>query len=197
MKNLDNFQVIIFISWLALVSCLRRMPQKVRNNMFFPIDLRSPGQTRRPELRVPNEKFCSEMQLDPAEHYMVLPWWYNYCAKMHEKLERAPGHHLSFYRNVLNQLQAYKKNKLREKMLNEQLWATKISRQFFFHVRVYTDYPVLAFNLKVVFPQQLKYRTSTFSNSNSTTYYHIVIAIWSNILAVVVCMKSTKLLNRN
>lgn len=66
---------------------------------------------------MPNRQFCSEMILKPEDHYLVLPWWYNYCQDLKEKhVEGIKGNinYENVHKYILAEVQLYKK-RLNEK----------------------------------------------------------------------------------
>lgn len=61
---------------------------------------------------VPSEKFCAEVQIKPADHYFLLPWWFHYCQKLQETraktLKNSVFTNMPLYKKVLEKVKKFK-----------------------------------------------------------------------------------------
>lgn len=89
----------------------RRLRNTVRPEYKLPRNFRA---ANIPELEIPSKAFCESQAIKPSDHYLVLPWWYQFCASYMEK-ELGPyrkgKYFIPLYRRVLDQALQYKKFK--------------------------------------------------------------------------------------
>ncbi|KAG6441700.1 hypothetical protein O3G_MSEX001927 [Manduca sexta] len=112
----ENIQGLILIILLGIVHCgllprRRPHPPKFKPPPQLPPQVREKGQKIMTNLRIPNQRFCSQMDLGPENQYMVLPWWYHYCQNLKEKKERGynKSTHLAMFKHILDAVNTYKK----------------------------------------------------------------------------------------
>lgn len=118
-----NKKLIIYFQalFVILIPCLP-VHGRMRRNALTPSkearrhgELRLPADLRSrdiPKLRIPNTDLCNQLKLDPAQHYVVLPWWYQHCQDHKEKkLKKVKSKLVNFdyYMNAIKRANAHKK----------------------------------------------------------------------------------------
>ncbi|XP_022826323.1 uncharacterized protein LOC111356256 [Spodoptera litura] len=125
------------ILWLLIISIIHltviesrlvptSKPRLTRKNNDFvlPKEFFDQALSLQAKFKIPNQEFCSEMSLQPAAHYVVLPWWYHYCQDLNEKRSksmRGNVHFTAVHQYILNEVQAYKKRMKAKQIKMSQL----------------------------------------------------------------------------
>ena len=77
-----------------------------------PNDLLQRGKNLLGTVKIRNQDFCAEMILEPEDHLLVLPWWYNYCQDLrnrHSKGIQGLVNYKDIQKYILSEVELYRK----------------------------------------------------------------------------------------
>ncbi|RVE50194.1 hypothetical protein evm_005217 [Chilo suppressalis] len=114
---------VLQVSAIVIVICLALTNARYRRHR--PNSMRPLGSTKVPifpsempysayqMFKVPSKEFCEQMDIQPAHHYVVLPWWYHYCGKLYEEIKMKENKRLPNFRQIKRVLEAVQQYKRR------------------------------------------------------------------------------------